>query len=174
MRSKKVSFFILFSIINLAGRWDLAVDRFCGQARRREEESSKAEIIHRVATEREVREWLQSSWRFEEEVARFQSEKELRRFAREIRRLEEEISRLKLGEVAAPPALERMIEENQVEGQWACAMCQREEASVVFLPCAHEVLCKRCSGARGAKGNKHCPSCGARIDERVNVRLRDE
>ncbi|CAA6662090.1 unnamed protein product [Spirodela intermedia] len=131
------------------------------EARWREEERSKAGALHRAAAEGEERERLQASWKLEVGTVRFQVEGERRRFAAEIQRLEEEVSDdHRRGGGGEPMGVRQVSEIRGGLGR--------------LPPCAHPVLCKVCSGAHEAEGKNDCPSCGARIEERVNVRLRDE
>lgn len=51
-----------------------------------------------------------------------------------------------------------------------CVMCLSEEMSVVFLPCAHQVLCARCNELHESKGMEECPSCRTPIERRINAR----
>lgn len=50
-----------------------------------------------------------------------------------------------------------------------CFFCVKEEVSVVFLPCAHQVLCSNCSDNYGKKGKALCPCCRVQIEQRIRV-----
>ncbi|KAB2616154.1 E3 ubiquitin-protein ligase RF298 [Pyrus ussuriensis x Pyrus communis] len=50
-----------------------------------------------------------------------------------------------------------------------CVMCLSEEMSVVFLPCAHQVVCANCNELHKKQGMKDCPSCRTPIQRRINV-----
>ncbi|XP_050363986.1 putative E3 ubiquitin-protein ligase RF298 isoform X2 [Argentina anserina] len=50
-----------------------------------------------------------------------------------------------------------------------CVMCLSEEMSVVFLPCAHQVVCEKCNELHLKQGMKDCPSCRAVIQRRIKV-----
>ncbi|KAM1101727.1 hypothetical protein COP2_008350 [Malus domestica] len=50
-----------------------------------------------------------------------------------------------------------------------CVMCLSEEMSVVFLPCAHQVVCANCNELHKKQGMKDCPSCRTPIQQRINV-----
>ncbi|GFP82025.1 putative E3 ubiquitin-protein ligase rf4 [Phtheirospermum japonicum] len=56
-----------------------------------------------------------------------------------------------------------------VKPERECVMCMTEEISVVFIPCAHQVLCGPCNILHEKQGMSDCPSCRATIDERVVV-----
>ncbi|MCE2054990.1 hypothetical protein HAX54_041755 [Datura stramonium] len=51
-----------------------------------------------------------------------------------------------------------------------CVMCLSEERSVVFLPCAHQVVCMTCNQLHQKQGMKDCPSCRSPIQQRIAVR----
>ncbi|KAG8663439.1 hypothetical protein MANES_01G211400v8 [Manihot esculenta] len=52
-----------------------------------------------------------------------------------------------------------------------CVMCLSEEKCVVFLPCAHQVLCTKCNEIHGKQGMKDCPSCRTPIQRRIAARF---
>lgn len=52
-----------------------------------------------------------------------------------------------------------------------CALCLSEEISVVFIPCAHQVVCTKCNELHEKQGMKDCPSCRTLIHRRINVRF---
>lgn len=60
---------------------------------------------------------------------------------------------------------------NGVKRERECVMCLSEEMSVVFLPCAHQVVCVTCNELHEKQGMKDCPSCRSPIQRRVNVRF---
>ncbi|KAG6670639.1 hypothetical protein I3843_Q049900 [Carya illinoinensis] len=57
-----------------------------------------------------------------------------------------------------------------VKRERECVMCLSEEMSVVFLPCAHQVVCPTCNELHEKRGMKDCPSCRSPIQQRVSVR----
>lgn len=50
-----------------------------------------------------------------------------------------------------------------------CLFCMKDEVSVVFLPCAHQVLCSSCNEGYGKKGRATCPCCRTPIKQRIRV-----
>ncbi|KAL6501688.1 hypothetical protein OROGR_026821 [Orobanche gracilis] len=50
-----------------------------------------------------------------------------------------------------------------------CMICMKDEVSVVFLPCAHQVICANCNDRYGKKGKATCPYCRVQIEQRVRV-----
>ncbi|KAL0548309.1 hypothetical protein IC582_012757 [Cucumis melo] len=57
-----------------------------------------------------------------------------------------------------------------VKRERECVMCLSEEMSVVFLPCAHQVVCTTCNELHEKQGMKDCPSCRSPIQRRIPVR----
>ncbi|CAI9107934.1 OLC1v1007419C1 [Oldenlandia corymbosa var. corymbosa] len=51
-----------------------------------------------------------------------------------------------------------------------CVMCLTAEMSVVFVPCAHQVLCVECNALHEKQGMHDCPSCRTPIQKRIAVR----
>ncbi|XP_071701939.1 putative E3 ubiquitin-protein ligase RF298 [Rutidosis leptorrhynchoides] len=70
------------------------------------------------------------------------------------------------------PFVPKMV--NDVNGgvkrERECVMCLSEEMSVVFLPCAHQGVCKTCNELHEKQGMKDCPSCRGTIERRICVR----
>ncbi|KAJ8622589.1 hypothetical protein MRB53_031118 [Persea americana] len=58
-----------------------------------------------------------------------------------------------------------------VQRERECVMCLTDEMSVVFLPCAHQVVCLKCNELHEKQGMKDCPSCRTPIQRRICVRL---
>ncbi|KAJ7556632.1 hypothetical protein O6H91_05G091100 [Diphasiastrum complanatum] len=50
-----------------------------------------------------------------------------------------------------------------------CVMCMSEEMAVVFLPCAHQVVCVQCNDLHEKQGMTDCPSCRTPIQRRIRV-----
>ncbi|XP_059649210.1 putative E3 ubiquitin-protein ligase RF298 isoform X2 [Cornus florida] len=57
-----------------------------------------------------------------------------------------------------------------VKRERECVMCLSEEMSIVFLPCAHQVVCTTCNELHEKQGMKECPSCRSPIQRRICVR----
>ncbi|KAJ4951532.1 hypothetical protein NE237_028364 [Protea cynaroides] len=50
-----------------------------------------------------------------------------------------------------------------------CLICMKDEVSVVFLPCAHQVLCANCNEEYMKKTKATCPCCRVQIEQRIHV-----
>ncbi|XP_059632610.1 putative E3 ubiquitin-protein ligase RF298 isoform X2 [Cornus florida] len=75
------------------------------------------------------------------------------------------------------PCISRMVTDFQyhsgtggVKRERECVMCLSEEMSVVFLPCAHQVVCATCNELHEKQGMTDCPSCRSPIQRRICVR----
>ena len=108
--------------------------------------------------------------------------KNMQKYKEEIQKRESEISQLRLqSESSKIEALKRGIPqmtkglaayaESSDSIEWECVMCMNEQISVVFLPCAHQVLCEDCNVLHQKKGMDECPSCRTPIKERISVRF---
>ncbi|KAL0391062.1 UNVERIFIED_CONTAM: putative E3 ubiquitin-protein ligase [Sesamum calycinum] len=61
---------------------------------------------------------------------------------------------------------------DDVKPERECVMCMTDEIAVVFLPCAHQVLCGQCSVLHEKQGMNDCPSCRTTIKKRISVTYR--
>ncbi|KAL8100853.1 hypothetical protein AgCh_032920 [Apium graveolens] len=52
-----------------------------------------------------------------------------------------------------------------------CTMCLADDISVIFLPCAHQVLCEECNERHEKEGATICPLCRAAIQTRFKPRF---
>ncbi|MED6106923.1 hypothetical protein PIB30_009223 [Stylosanthes scabra] len=59
--------------------------------------------------------------------------------------------------------------EKEVNGNRECIICMKDEVSIVFLPCAHQVMCAGCGDEYGRKGKAACPCCRVPIQQRIRV-----
>ncbi|RDX82539.1 MND1-interacting protein 1, partial [Mucuna pruriens] len=57
----------------------------------------------------------------------------------------------------------------EINGNRECIICGKDEVSVIFLPCAHQVMCASCSKEYGRKGNAVCPCCRVPIEQRIRI-----
>ncbi|MCL7039524.1 hypothetical protein MKW94_011077 [Papaver nudicaule] len=66
--------------------------------------------------------------------------------------------------------LDEYLGSRYVKRERECVMCLSEEISVVFLPCAHQVVCTKCNDLHEKQGMQDCPSCRTPIQRRIPVR----
>ncbi|KAK6803801.1 hypothetical protein RDI58_001585 [Solanum bulbocastanum] len=65
---------------------------------------------------------------------------------------------------------EEYSQDGGVKRERECVMCLSEEMSVIFLPCAHQVVCTTCNELHEKQGMKECPSCRSLIQQRICAR----
>ena len=134
------------------------------------------------------REQLRDKGKLQRHNFREKVERNKQKYKEEIQKCESEISRLRFqSERSITEALKRGIpqltkglstyaessDSNVVKMERECVMCMHEHISVVFLPCAHQVLCKDCNVLLQKKGMDECPSCRTPIKERISVHFTD-
>ncbi|PWZ38326.1 putative E3 ubiquitin-protein ligase RF298 [Zea mays] len=171
------------------------------QARWKQEEAGKIEVIALVTSKKKEREQIETSMRSEENLLHLKAANDTERYKSEIRALEQRIAQMKVSldssKVAAPKwgadnktyalhlsegrknssaqilsniAVPQDPSFDDIQRDRECVMCLSEEMSVVFLPCAHQVVCAKCSDLHEKQGMKECPSCRTPIQRRVRAR----
>ncbi|KAK3129932.1 hypothetical protein QOZ80_6BG0486750 [Eleusine coracana subsp. coracana] len=69
-----------------------------------------------------------------------------------------------------PPASNRPPQPTQkLSHRRQCVVCKEEDACVILLQCAHQVLCVSCNKLQEDKGVARCPCCSAKVEERIRV-----
>lgn len=151
---------------------------------------------------RKEREQIEISSKSKEDMMKLKAETNLQKYKDDIQKLEREISQLRLKTDSSKIAALRsgingsyasrvtdtrntpaIVKESQmslyvmkmvtdVKRERECVMCLSEEMSVVFLPCAHQVVCATCNELHEKQGMKDCPSCRGPIHKRIPVRFR--
>ncbi|GMH20024.1 hypothetical protein Nepgr_021865 [Nepenthes gracilis] len=174
------------------------------EARWKEEEKAKEELLRQANSVRKEREQLEASAKSKDDMIRSKAEAHLQKYRDDIQKLEQEISQLRLKSNSSKiAALKRGADGSYVSKlsdckiSWAlketgahflsamaddcdegsgmrgvkrereCVMCLTEEMSVVFLPCAHQVVCTMCNKLHEERGMKDCPSCRSPIEQRI-------
>lgn len=150
-----------------------------------------------VEEERRLKEAAEASSKRKLESLRLKIEIDFQRQKDDIRRLEQELSRLKMsasaqsadvhhGSHASPAtkseggkpegeAIARLLHQLELEDSpevnrdRQCILCMKDEVSVVFLPCAHQVICANCSDSYWGKGKTTCPCCRVPIEQKIRV-----
>lgn len=132
------------------------------------------------------------------ETLRLKIELDFQRHKDDHQRLEQELSRLKASsdtdsshlssnvwepERSQGENIAKLLEElDRLEGSYEseanndreCIICMKDEVSVVFLPCAHQVVCGSCSdnffsSNNGGGGKVTCPCCRAVVQQRIHI-----
>ncbi|MCO5556958.1 hypothetical protein L7F22_010513 [Adiantum nelumboides] len=164
----------------------------------RQEKKAKEEALNLSEFEKRAKEQVELTLKRHEEALQRKAEAESKCHREEVRRLQSEISQLKaslglqpsltwsgsrlemshscsaesykqinarlLAEIASLQNAQREIPRDR-----ECVMCMNEERSVVFLPCAHQVICIACNELHVRHGRKDCPSCRTGIQQRIRV-----
>ncbi|KAG6782476.1 hypothetical protein NC653_008713 [Populus alba x Populus x berolinensis] len=164
----------------------------------RQEMKAKEQALTLVEEERCAKEAAEAENKRKLEALRLKIEIDFQRHKDDLQRLEQEFSRLKSaaestelnnqsnalpsgksertkpqGETIARLLHELDKLENSSEKgancDRECMICLKDEVSVVFLPCAHQVICASCSDNYGKKGKATCPCCRVPIEQRIRV-----
>ena len=159
---------------------------------------AKEEASAEVEEERRSKEAAEANNKRKLEALRLKIEIDSQRHKDDLLRLEQELSRLKASaqsaemqeqsntspargetEVAKPrETIARLLQEldnledisdKEANSDRECVICMKDEVSVVFLPCAHQVMCASCSDEYGKKGRAACPCCRVPIEQRIRV-----
>lgn len=164
----------------------------------RKEQKDKEVALAQVEDERRLKEATEANSKRRLEALRLKSEIDFQRHKDDLQRLEQELARLKASqqsneqqhpstdgltgnsEVTKPQgeSIVRLLHEfdnldnaseKETNYNRECIICKKDEVSVVFLPCAHQVLCVKCNENYGKKGKATCPCCRVPIEQRVRV-----
>ncbi|XP_042063811.1 MND1-interacting protein 1-like [Salvia splendens] len=113
------------------------------------------------------------------------AENALRAKEDDLQRLEQELSRVQMFYQMSIVSLEgdtflyngvevASLEKNapsESSRHWTCMKCFTNDVSILFLPCAHQVLCAPCheGSTSSSMGKQRCPFCGAEIEQSIKV-----
>lgn len=163
-----------------------------------EEQKAKEQAVAQVEEEQRSKEAAEAHNKRKLETLRLKIELDFQRHKDDHQRLEQELSRLKassdndsshLSNNVWEPAksqgenIAKLLEElDKLEGSYEseansdreCIVCMKDEVSVVFLPCAHQVVCGSCSdnffSSNNSGGGKvTCPCCRAVVQQRIHI-----
>ncbi|KAG6388308.1 hypothetical protein SASPL_153510 [Salvia splendens] len=168
------------------------------EAKWRQEQKAKELVVTQLEEERRLKETSDYNNKRKLEALRLKIEIDFQRHKDDLQRLEQEYARLKesaqLTEVESQAnglwtensngvnsrgeTLARLLHEldqfedsseKEVSCDRECMICMKDEVSVVFLPCAHQVICANCNDNYGKKGKATCPYCCVPIEQRIRV-----
>lgn len=167
------------------------------QMRWRQEEKSKDDALSLANAEKWAREQLEIVAMRREETWRRKADADFQRHKDDIQRLESELDQLKIaaemcsldlnsgvslhatdtsGLQALKDTSSQLLQElaelqdsRDICRDRECVMCMCEESSVVFLPCAHQIVCVHCNDLHQKQGMRDCPSCRTVIQQRIRV-----
>ncbi|WOK94946.1 MND1-interacting protein 1 [Canna indica] len=163
----------------------------------KQEIKAKEEAISLADEERRAKDSAKVNASRRQEALRRKIEIDFQRHKDDIQRLEDELARLKSSAGSNPlfapsantlkttDADVKSLKEPNVKAltgfnkpqdstkklSWnrVCVICKKDEVSIVFLPCSHQVVCASCNEDHDKKGKVSCPSCNVRIEERIRV-----
>lgn len=167
------------------------------EMRWRQEEKSKDDALSLANAEKWAREQLEIVALRREETWRRKADADFQRHKDDIQRLESELDQLKIaaetcslelssgvslhatdtsGLQALKDTSSQLLQElaelqdsRDICRDRECVMCMSEESSVVFLPCAHQIVCVHCNDLHQKQGMRDCPSCRTVIQQRIRV-----
>ncbi|KAF8107020.1 hypothetical protein N665_0128s0002 [Sinapis alba] len=169
------------------------------EAKRGQEQKAKEQALAQVEEEQRSKEAAEAHNKRKLETLRLKIELDFQRHKDDHQRLEQELSRLKAAssytdsshlpnnvwkpEKSQGENIAKLLEElDKLEGSYEseanndreCIICMKDEVSVVFLPCAHQVVCGSCSdsffSSNNNGGNKvTCPCCRALVQQRIRI-----
>ncbi|KAK4478032.1 hypothetical protein RD792_017297 [Penstemon davidsonii] len=151
------------------------------EAKWRQEQKAKELDVAQLEEERRLKEASEGNNKRRLEALRLKIEIDFQRHKDDLQRLEQEYARLK--EAAESTEMEHQAKEvltensNGINPQGEtiasndreCMICLKDEVSVVFLPCAHQVICASCNENYEKKGKAICPYCRVPIEQRILV-----
>ncbi|KAL8089016.1 hypothetical protein AgCh_038682 [Apium graveolens] len=135
--------------------------------KQREAQKAKESALEQLEEERRQLKTTEPTNRRESAALHLKIETELQNHKDELQRLELDLSGLIESRMFGGE-LENQLEED-ITSDRNCLICEEQEVSIVFLPCAHQVLCSSCSDSYGKNGKAGCPFCGVPIQQRIQV-----
>ncbi|PKA60659.1 MND1-interacting protein 1 [Apostasia shenzhenica] len=154
----------------------------------KQEMKAKEESLAVLDEERRAKEAAEVSCKRRLDDLRQKIELDFQRYKDDVKRLEEELSRLRstaaasrLNPARATDLMLPLVESNprvppdpgrkspRRNDRRVCCLCRKDEVSVVFLPCAHQIVCSSCNEYHLEKGKDICMACSKLIKERIRV-----
>ncbi|XP_042506282.1 MND1-interacting protein 1-like isoform X2 [Macadamia integrifolia] len=164
----------------------------------RQELKAKELALAQAEEERRSKDAAEVSVKRKREALQRKIEIDFQRHKDDIQRLEQELSRLKASEESTQlncssntsctgdyesaksqkelsarmlQELNKLQDSSDKEDNFdrGCFICMKDEVSVVFLPCAHQVLCANCNEEYFKKTKATCPCCRVQIEQRIRV-----
>ncbi|KAL1212981.1 MND1-interacting protein 1 [Cardamine amara subsp. amara] len=168
------------------------------EAKWRQEQIAKEQALAQMEEEQRSKEAAEAHNKRKVETLRLKIELDFQRHKDDHQRLEQELSRLKAfsdidsshlpnnvwkPEKSQGENIAKLLEElDKLEGSYEneanydreCIICMKDEVSVVFLPCAHQVVCGSCSDSFFASNNNGgskvtCPCCRGLVQQRIRI-----
>ncbi|XP_006306728.2 putative E3 ubiquitin-protein ligase RF4 [Capsella rubella] len=153
------------------------------EAALKQERTAKGKLCAQALLIKKERKELEALGKVEEERIKVKAETDVKYYTDNIKRLETEMAELKLksnysrivalkkGSSESKATRRENLGMTKVKRERECVMCLSEEMSVIFLPCAHQVLCLKCNQLHEKEGMMDCPSCRGTIQRRIQARF---
>ncbi|MCD9561511.1 hypothetical protein HAX54_020672 [Datura stramonium] len=162
------------------------------EANWRKEQKGKDQALALVEEEQRLKEAAEANNKRKLETLRLKIEIDFQRHKDDLQRLEQDLARLRAstelqnqsanlvtgsngeqphGDIARMLRELDRFEDSSLKdnSDRECLICMKDDVSVVFLPCAHQVLCANCNDNYGKKGRAKCPCCRVPIEQRIRV-----
>ncbi|KAL3652662.1 hypothetical protein CASFOL_002343 [Castilleja foliolosa] len=166
------------------------------EAKWKQEQKAKELVLVQLEDERRLKEASEANNKRKLEALRLKIEIDFQRHKDDLQRLEQEYTRLKDSAQSADvenqfndswtenskgikkpqgETIARLLheledsQEKTASCDRECMLCTKDEVSVIFLPCAHEVICASCNESYGKRGKATCPYCRVPIEQRIRV-----
>ncbi|KAJ7542754.1 hypothetical protein O6H91_09G010200 [Diphasiastrum complanatum] len=161
------------------------------EVRLRQEVKVRESIMNLAVSETKAKEQIEATIKRKEASLRQKAEADELKHQDDIRRLEHEISHLSAAKIVplyhlptdidsgTSPLNNSLALEESADRQSPstedilrerdCVMCMSEDRSIVFLPCAHQIICVKCNVLHERQSMKDCPSCRTPIQQRIKV-----
>lgn len=150
---------------------------------------AKEEALALIEEERCSKDAVEANKKRNLKALRLKIEIDFQRRKDDLLRLEHEIARLKASSRSATlptnesefedtDTLDKLLQEiddvrdfsgKEVNSNRDCIICGKDEVSMIFLPCAHQVMCASCGKEYGRKGKVVCPCCRVPIGQRIRI-----
>ncbi|CAN8295784.1 unnamed protein product [Cochlearia groenlandica] len=152
----------------------------------KQEKAANVKLAAQASAIMKERKKLEALGKLEENQIKAKAETDVKYYIENNKRLEREISELKpKSDYSRIMAMKKGGNDSKskattkkedlgmtkVKRERECVMCLSEEMSVIFLPCAHQVLCFKCNQLHEKEGMMDCPSCRATIQKRIQARF---
>ncbi|TMW88542.1 hypothetical protein EJD97_018421 [Solanum chilense] len=145
----------------------------------KQEQRAKAEALSLLKEETRLNEEVKATNKRMLMDMRLSSEIESQQYKDELERLHQELTRLKASNEAPERDIAKLLHEfdtlevssskKGASNDRRCVICKKGEVSVVFLPCAHQVICANCNDNYGNNEQAKCPSCLVPIERRIRI-----
>ncbi|KAK3228598.1 hypothetical protein Dsin_000479 [Dipteronia sinensis] len=138
------------------------------EVRWRQELQAKDLNITQMQYELRLKEGDEIQFKRKQEAICKKMEVECQLYEDDVQRVEQDLSLEAVGHLPADLISELEPERSQTYSR-LCLICMEKEASVVFLPCAHQALCARCNQNQCRNVGYRCSCCQTLISQTIKA-----